>query len=134
MVWESILLVFLLGLGTFQVIASWADFKGISFFNHRIVGCVFGVVLIIGAFAWFFIAVKVGEGGPKGQHDDQALSTLIGGGLTLLLTWFISSIIKYKSIGQSRETDQNPGGVETFKYMTFLQAIRNRSNVSRKDK
>jgi len=134
LVWESILLVFLLGLGTFQVIASWADFKGISFFKHRIVGCVFGVVLIISAFAWFFIAVKVGEGGPKGQHDDQALSTLIGGGLVLLLTGFVPSIIKYRSYRKHHESADSSEGIEVFKQMTLLQAIHHRSNTLGKDK
>lgn len=132
--WESILMMFLIALGSFQAIAAWADFKGMSFFNHRVIGIVFGVVLVIGGFTWFFVAVDVGQGGPKGQHDDQALSTFVGGGVALLVTWFVPSIIKYKSIREFPEDADNPEGIEALKYMTFLQAIRSRSNMNRKDK
>lgn len=134
MVWESILLVFLLVLGTFQVIASWADLKGISFFKHRIVGYIFGVALIIGAFAWFFIYVKVGEGGPKGQHDDQALSTVLGGGLGLLVTGFLPSIFKCREYPKRTESVNSPGGIEVFKQMTLLQAIYHRTTKSGNNK
>ncbi len=138
MVWESILLVFLLGLGTFQVIASWADFKGISFFKHRIVGYVFGIALIIGAFAWFFISVKVGEGGPKGQHDDQALSTVLGGAAALLITLILPSVVKFsyhypyiyfpRTPEQNEDLNDSLEGIEVFKRMTFIEVIRIKRN------
>ena len=133
MVWESILLVFLLALGTFQIIASWADLKGISFFKHRIVGYVFGVALVVGAFAWFFLDVKVGEGGPKGQHDDQALSTVLGGGLALLATGFLPSILKYREFSKQTESVNSSEGIEVFKQMTLLQAIHLRINKNGKN-
>jgi hypothetical protein len=125
--------MFLLALGTFQIAASWADLKGISFFSHRVLGYIFGTVAIIGGFVWFFTFVKVGEGGPKGQHDDQALSTLFGVGSALLLTWVLPSIMKFKSLRQQQSNDDNPNGIEIFKKMTFLQAVLKRSNMKRID-
>ena len=132
MVWESILLMFLLALGTFQIIATWGEFKGMCFFPHPLIGYVFGAMLIVGGFTWFFVDVQVGEGGPKGQHDDQALSIFVGGGVALMLTWFIPSITKRKSMGSVQVITDDPEGIEALKYMTFMQSIRSRLSANRK--
>ena len=124
MVWESILFMFCISLGTVQIAASWADLKGISFFKYDIAGYVFGALLVIGSFVWFFATVKFGEGGPKGQHDDQALSVVLGGGSALLVTFALPSLMRLGSFRQPNKDELIADGLEALKGNTLFELIR----------
>ena len=118
--------MFCISLGTVQIAASWADLKGMSFFRHEIAGYVFGVLLVVGSFVWFFATVDFGEGGPKGQHDDQALSVILGGGSALLLTLLLPSIMRLGSFRQSHANELHCDGLEALKEYTLFELIRHK--------
>jgi len=124
MVLDSILLMFWTSLGLFQIIASWAQLEGLSFFTHRTVGYVFGAGNVIAAFCWFFITVEIGSAGPGGQHDDQFISFTLGGGGALVFTWIVSSIVKSRSLRQSKCSSEIGDGIDAFRRMTFFQVVR----------
>ncbi len=126
MVWESILFMFCISLGSVQIAASWADLKGMSFFRYEIAGYVFGALMVIGSFIWFFATVDFGEGGPKGQHDDQAVSVVLGGGSALLITLVLPSLMRLGSFCQPNEDELSVDGLEAFKENTLFQLIHYR--------
>jgi len=133
-VWESILLMFCISLGTVQIAASWADLKGISFFKNEIAGYVFGALLVIGSFVWFFATVKFGQGGPKGQHDDQALSVVLGGGSALLIKFVLPSLMRLRSFRQPSEDGLSVDGLEALKENTLFELIRYKRSSHEKGK
>lgn len=133
MVAESILFMFGICMGTFQLVGSWSNMKGFSFFKNRYLGYVFGIAVVIGSFYWFFATVEFGECGPKGQHDDQFKSFTLGIFGALFLTWLLSSIINYRP-SQRIEGDDDPSGIEVFREETFFQVVRRRYLNNRYDR
>ena len=121
MVWESLVFMSWCAIGTFQIVASWADIRGLSFFNKPVIGYVFGAANILAAFCWFFTTIEIGEGGAKGQHYEQIVSVLLGVALAGLLTGLLSSIIKFKLPAEPTEHEQ---GIDIFKRMTLFQLMQ----------
>ena len=124
MIWESIVFMLWMCVGTFQLIASRADLKGMSFFKERSWGYLFGVAMLIGSFWWFFATVELTEGGPKGQHDDQFLSFSLGISGALLGTWLLSSLIRRGSVREYENDVSADSGIEVFRGETFFGVLR----------
>ena len=124
MVWESVLFMFWSALGTFQIIASWGRFEGLSFFNHRVAGYIFGAANILAAFCWFFTAIEIGESGAKGQHYEQFAAVALGLSSAALLTGIASSLIKFRAFERDRKAGETEHGIDAFHQATFFQIIR----------
>ncbi len=122
MVWESVLFMFWCALGTFQMIAAWASLRGLSFFNQKIAGYIFGCANIVAAFCWFFTTIEIGENGAKGQHYEQIVSVVLGVASAALITAIISSIIRFKSFDKQISCEKQ--GLEVFKEMTLYRLIQ----------
>ncbi len=131
MVWESSLFMAWCAFGTFQIVASWASLNGLSLFNYRIAGYVFGSINIAAAFCWFFSTIEIGENGAKGQHYEQIVSVIAGVGLAALVTGIVSSIIKCRSF-DGPESNTNVFGLEVFKNHTLFQLINQYLNRRRR--
>ena len=134
MVWESILFMFWASMGTFQIISAWARLDGLSFFPHRSAGYIFGTANIVGSFCWFFLTVELGEGGPKGQHDDQFVSFFTGIGSAILLTLILSSLLKFKSTDSSLNSNDENCGLDHFREKTLFQIARQCYQKNKEDK
>lgn len=132
MVWESIVFMLWASLGTLQIIASHAHLKGISLFNRGNLGYIFGTLNVIASFYWFFSTVEISEGGPKGQHDDQFLSFVIGIGSAILITWILSSVVKFKWQRKGINSDNDSCGIEVFRERTFFQVVSKRLSDRRR--
>ena len=108
-------------MGTFQIIASWADIRGLSFFSKPAVGYTFGALNILAAFCWFFTTIEIGESGAKGQHYEQIVAVLVGVSSAGLLTGLLASIIRFRL---SRTLEDGDQGIEVFKKVTLFQLAR----------
>lgn len=124
MVWQSIVFMLWMCLGAYQVIASWTNLRGMSFFGHPFLGYLFGAGMILGSFVWFFMTVEFYEGGPEGQHDEQFVSFALGGVGALLLTWGGASLRKAGPLHVGNGEKGSPEGIEAFRNRTFVQIVR----------
>jgi hypothetical protein len=156
---EYFLFIFLSSLGILQIAASYTNLKGLSFFSRTAWGYIFGALLIVGGFSWFYI---VGNRHPDVSYeitwldlfrygwfisvpDDTELVMgeseivvvfLLAVGCVLLITIVLSSIVKFRILPGTPEdiSGKAQEGLEVLKRMTFFQAItRNLRNRKRKE-
>ena len=114
-------------LGTVQIAAAYAGLKGLSFFKKPLAGYIFGALVIIGAFCWFFTIGN--RNTPSEIHGMQQVGIFLAGAIAAyVITMAVSSLLKYRLSLQgtaSRCREQtNPGGIETMKETTLIGAIR----------
>ena len=113
-------------LGTIQIGAAYAGLKGLSFFRKPLAGYIFGALVIIGAFWWFFATGN--RNTPSRIEGEQQLWLFLSGAIAAyIITAAISSLLKYRLSLQatsSRRREQNNPGIESFKETTLLGVIR----------
>ena len=107
-----------------QVIASWSELKGLSFFRYRLVGYVFGVLVIVAAFCWFFITDRHVAPHPMAKMGEQLAASIIGAGVAIVLTLVISSFIKFRTFEGGEGCIEGEKGLDTLRKKTFFQAVR----------
>ncbi len=122
---DYFLLVFVASLGVYQIASIRAKLKGLWFFGYQKIQYAFGVLVIVGAFAWFF----AGED-RNFQHTVEGAQQLLLF-LAAIIAGYITTII-LASIIHARATlrTENPGtgkqheqGMETLKATTVLGGI-----------
>ncbi len=129
---EYFLLVAAGSLGTIQIAAACAGLKGLSFFKKPLAGYIFGALVIIGAFWWFFATGD--RNTPSKIQGMQQLELFLAGAIAAyIITVAVSSLLKYRlslqaTASRSREQTNlgkrtNPG-MELLKETTLLGAIR----------
>lgn len=124
---DYFLLVTLGCLGTIQIAAAYAGLKGLSFFKKRLAGYIFGALVAIGAFGWFFAIEN--RNTPSKIEGAQQLGMFLAGAIAAyIITAAVSSLLKYRLSLQGTSPHcrehTNPGGIETLKETTLLGAIR----------
>lgn len=123
---EYFLLVAVGCLGTIQIGAAYAGLKGLSFFKKPLAGYIFGALVIIGAFCWFFTITN--RSSPSGVEGGQQVGIFLAGAIAAyVITMAVSSLLKYRlslqgTVSHCRE-QTNPG-IELLKETTLLGAIR----------
>ena len=127
---DYFLFVFIASVGTLQIAASYAQLRGLSFFNRSIAGYISGSLTVVLAFWWFFASEKrVGHCIIEGFEQFQLL--IAGVATAIIVTITLASIIKSRKLPccGSEET-----GLESLKYITHFQVItryfRKRGNKS----
>ena len=123
---DYFLLVTLGCLGTIQIAAANARLKGLSFFKKRLVGYIFGALVAIGAFGWFFAVEN--RNTPSVIEGAQQVGMFLAGAIAAyIITSAVSSLLKYRLYLESTDShygEQNNSGIEMFKETTLLGAIR----------
>ena len=123
---DYFLLVTLGCLGTIQIAAAYAGLKGLSFFKKPLAGFIFGALVTIGAFGWFFAIEN--RNTPSKIEGAQQLGMFLAGAIAAyIITMAVSSLLKYRLSLQataSRCREQTNQGIETLKETTLLGAIR----------
>lgn len=123
---EYFLLVAVGCLGTIQIGAAYAGLKGLSFFKKPLAGYIFGALVIIGAFCWFF-ALGNRSSPSEIQGAQQVGIFLAGATAAYIITTAVSSLLKYRLSLQGTAShcrEQTKSGIETLKETTLLGAIR----------
>ena len=124
---DYFLLVTLGCLGTIQIAAASAGIKGLSFFKKPLVGYIFGALVAMAAFGWFFTIGNRNTPSPI-EGPQQVGMFLAGATSAYIITVAVSSLIKYRLSLQataSRCSEQTNSGIEILKETTLLGAIRN---------
>ena len=123
---DYFLLVTLGCLGTIQIAAASARLKGLSFFRKRLVGYIFGALVAIGAFGWFFAVGN--RNTPSAIEGAQQVGMFLAGAIAAyIITSAVSSLIKYRLYPEATAShcgEQNNSGIEMLKETTILGAIR----------
>ena len=119
---EYFLLVFFASLGVLQIAAARSELKGLSFFPCKLAAYIFSLLIIGGAFGWFFgwdnrLGEKILRPGLEG--GGQTLYFLLGFLAALAFTLIVSSLLKWRSLPQPGEQ-----GLEALRERGYLQALR----------
>lgn len=124
---DYFLLVTLGCLGTIQIAAAYAGLKGLSFFKKPLAGYIFGALVAIAAFGWFFAVAN--RNTPSKIEGIQQVGMFLAGAIAAyIITAAVSSLLKYRLSPQatvSRCREQTNSGIEMLKETTLIGAIRN---------
>ena len=122
---DYFLMVFIASIGVYQIVAIHARFDGICFFKQPILQFIFGVLVIIGAFVWFFITEQ--RNLQSTVEGAEQLGLFIGAIFAgWVATGIVASIIKTKVKYQADDplaSKQHEMGIETLKTKTPFGAI-----------
>ncbi|MBE0415409.1 MAG: hypothetical protein IBX36_02570 [Dehalococcoidia bacterium] len=152
---EYFLFIFLASLGVLQIVASYDNLRGLSFFSRPTWGYIFGSLAVVGGFSWFYIvanphpevayAITFGDIFHYGWSNPKLadIGLIMGEGecvvffllalvCALLTTFLISSMVKSKIAPSQRGVHEGSVGLEALREMTFFQAVR-RSLRKRKE-
>tara|TARA_B100000315_G_scaffold217799_2_gene218653 strand:+ start:274 stop:861 length:588 start_codon:yes stop_codon:yes gene_type:complete len=116
------ILVFLASSGVFQMVAALGGFRGLLYFRQRPVSILFGVVLMTGAVAWFFLSES--RNVPDSAHgmngNEQFGYFFAGAGAGLAFTLIVSSLRNW-SLGV--EKSDLPPGLDALRETSYLRAL-----------
>lgn len=112
--------VFVSVLGVFQITAAYNDLRGISFFNKKVYGYIFGFIAIILSYAAFFTWNKRNATGII-EGPEQFFLFVPALAIALVFTLLLSSFIKGK---QFEGSIPKQNGLEALKEATYIQVIK----------
>lgn len=133
---DYFLLVFIASIGVYQMVSVHAGLRGLSFFRQPKVQYVFGLLVIIGAFVWFFVSEDRNY-----QHAVEGTQQL-GLFLAAIVAAYVanaalSSIIQLRATlrgddpGKRKQHEQ---GMETLKKTTVLGGVASSIRRTREEK
>jgi hypothetical protein len=119
---DYLVLVFLASCGVFQMAAALNGLRGLMFFKRRGTAFVFGLVLWVGAFAWFFLSEprNLPDTGLGLDGNQQFGYFFAGAGVGLAVTLLVSSV-KNRNLGQGRSGI--PLGIDALAESNYLRAL-----------
>jgi hypothetical protein len=125
---DYFVLVFIAAVGVYQIAAIPAGLRGLWFFNHRGLQCLFGAAVIAGAFAWFY---ATGERNVQHRVEGaQQLSLFLAAiVLAYLCTGIVASIVHLRSSSAGAHRPEGKAsdvGMQALKNTTLLGAILGR--------
>jgi len=115
--------VFIAVIGMMQIIAAKWELRGITFFRSKKWGYVFGSVVIVGVFIWFFGFTGLDLMKPIFDTPPQLLWLAVSVTLALLVTFGLSSILNRRLIPNTDRDKTQAAGIEVLKQKTYWQAI-----------
>ena len=121
-------LVLLASIGVFQVVAAHKGFRGMLLFQRRPASFVFGLVLLVGAFTWFFLSEprNVSDGAHGLNGNEQFAYFFAGTGTGLAVTLIVSSLRNW-SMGAAKA--KVPLGLDALKEISYIRAF-NRTGLT----
>jgi hypothetical protein len=130
-----LLLVFIVSLGTFQIVATSYGLRGLSLVGRpRWPGWGYGLggVLIASGFAWFFLSTpNVLSPGPAGAELMLLMGVGVAGALVFTLAWAtLREEIRTRWGSSTGELDAGTRGLSLLKDMSILQAWRWERNTA----
>jgi hypothetical protein len=120
---DYFVLVFLATLGVIQIAASRSGLQGILFFKRPLYSVMFGLLLIVAGFVFFFSEprnIPDTAGGLDG--NGQALYFAIAAGAAVALTYILSSVRNTRWAGDNGPTTS---GLDALRETTYLRALLN---------
>lgn len=117
--WDYLLFVSFSALGVLLTVTAYSRLNGVLLFGRRL-SMLIGALLILGAFAWFFLSA------PRNQPDtgvglngnEQALLFSAGAGAALVLVLALSSLRNWSMVGSSHHL-----GMEALRHSSYLRTL-----------
>ena len=118
---DYLLFTFLAALGVLQLVAALNRLDGLLFIRPRGLAGAVGVLLVIGAFTWFFGTEPRNLPDTAGGLDGNQQTGLFaaGAGAALVLTLLLSSVLNFR---RSRGSSETPG-LDNLCHTTYIQAL-----------
>ncbi len=119
---DYFILVFLASTGVFQMATSSGGFCGLLFLKHRSQSLCLGLVLLAGAFAWFFLSEprNVPDSALGMNGNEQFGYFFAGSGAGLTFTLIVSSLRNW-SLGAGKPA--SPPGLDALRESSYLRAL-----------
>jgi len=133
---DYFVMVFIASIGVYQIVSIHAKFDGLCFFKQPILQFIFGALVLVGAFVWFFTSEErnVQHTVEGAQQLGLFLGAIVAGFAT---TGIIASLIKAKvkpQVDDPPARKQHEMGVETLKTKTLFDGIASSLKKEGKDK
>lgn len=121
--------VFLAALGVIQAACAYSGRRGLMFFDKAILCYLFSVVMVVGAFWWFFASGDRTLLNPRIEGSGLFLDFGIGMVLAVAATFVLSSVVNADqlAVGPSR-----PSGLDDLRYITFFRAVVRSFGIGRR--
>lgn len=121
-------LVFLGSCGVFQMAAAHGGYRGLVIFRQRLGSYLLGAVLLVGAFAWFFLSES--RNVPDSAHgmngNEQFAYFFAGAGAGLAFTLLASSLRNWTLGMGPASGGPPPSGLKALRQSNYIRAL-NRS-------
>lgn len=123
---DYFLLVFIASIGVVQITALTAKLDGLCFFKRPALQLIFGALLIVGAFVWFFLSDErnIQHKVEGSQQLGLFLGAIVAGyAVTGILASIIQAKVKTRVDNPAKEK-QHELGMESLKNNTLIGCIR----------
>ena len=119
---DYFLLVFVASCGLYQIAAAWNRLRGLMLFESRGLTFVLGLVLWVGAFAWFFLSEprNMPDTGAGLTGNEQFGYFFAGGGAGLAATLLVTSLRNW-NLGKG--IDALPPGLDSLRDTGYTRAL-----------
>lgn len=119
---DFLLLSYLATLGILQMAAAYNNLRGLLVIRVNILAFLFGLMITIAAFLWFFLSKPRNLPDTQGGLDGNDAAGLFSlGSLAALFTTFIISSAVNHSLGKNNISW--PNGLEALRETTYLRAL-----------
>ena len=119
---DYFLLVFAASCGLYQMTAACNALRGLMLFQSRRLSFIFGLVLWVGAFAWFFLSEprNMPDTGAGLTGNEQFGYFFAGGGAGLAVTLAVTSLRNWRLW---KETAALPAGLDALREVGYARAL-----------
>ena len=124
---EYLAFVFVASVGVLQLVAAWAQLKGMIFLKRPALAYLLSILLIGGSFYWFLqrdnrIDTVMRQTGLEGSQ--QFFGFCIGAFLAIVFTMIVSSLIS--AIRHKAQINNNAPsqGLDALRYKSYLEALK----------
>ena len=116
---DYLIFVFLSALGVLLMVTGYGRLNGLLLVGRRL-SMLAGVLLVAGAFAWFFISKprNLPDTGAGLDGNEQALLFVTGAGAALVLFLALSSLRNWSMVG-----DPGQQGIEALRNASYLRLL-----------
>ena len=117
--------MFIASFGVLQLVAAFAHLKGLLFFRKTVIAYIIALLLIGGAFGWFFgwdnrLEEKIMHTGLEGRQ--QFLNFNLAALAALVFTLIVSSVANSRGLIRPKE-EEEAQGLGSLKQMSYFKAI-----------
>ena len=123
---QYFLFVFIASCGVLQLTAAFAHLRGLLFFRKTAIAYIIAILLIGGAFGWFFgwdnrLEEKIMHTGLEGRQ--QFLNFNLAALAALVFTVIVSSVANSRALIRPKEGVEAEQGLGSLKQMSYFKAL-----------
>ncbi len=120
---EYIVLIFAASCGVLQVAAAHSRLRGLAFFKSARLTRLFGALVVVGAYVWFFASENRNVDLPRLEGSQQFGNFVLGVFLAIVFTLAVSSLLRANMNPGSGECGEAQG-LDALRGLTYFEAMR----------